>query len=57
MSIRETSQVSGCPVALQLADSQTFPFSAGSARQLHALAEDPEAFRDRATKATASCRQ
>ncbi|MEV4451702.1 hypothetical protein [Streptomyces mirabilis] len=28
-----------------------------SARQLHALAEDPEAFRDWATKATISCRQ
>lgn len=46
-----------CPVALQLADSQTFAFSAGSARQLHALADDPEAFRDWATKATDSCRQ
>lgn len=28
-----------------------------SARQLHALAEDPEAFRNWATKATTSCRQ
>ncbi|NUK35335.1 hypothetical protein HRW23_34790 [Streptomyces lunaelactis] len=28
-----------------------------SARQLHALAEDPEAFRDWATKANTSCRQ
>ncbi|MEV6536924.1 hypothetical protein AB0M86_46515 [Streptomyces sp. NPDC051639] len=28
-----------------------------SARQLHALAEDPEAFRNWAMKATTSCRQ